>query len=174
MLPLRPCLLVTTRTRPLHPDDVPQLVALTLAAWAPVFASLRATLGDELYDRLRPNWQRDQEDAVRTLCEQQDGMTVRVAETADAKVVGFVAFTANPDTGMGVVEMLGVDPDHQGHGLGTQLSTLAFDALRDAGMRVAMVETGGDPGHAPARRTYEKAGCTLLPIARYFTALDSS
>jgi len=35
-----------------------------------------------------------------------------------------------------------------------------------------MVKTGGDPGHAAARRTYEKAGCTLLPIARYFKPLD--
>jgi hypothetical protein len=35
-------------------------------------------------------------------------------------------------------------------------------------MKVAMVETGGDPGHAAARRTYEKAGCVLSPVARYF------
>jgi hypothetical protein len=34
-----------------------------------------------------------------------------------------------------------------------------------------MVETGGDPGHAPARHVYEKTGFTLLPIARYFKAL---
>jgi RimJ/RimL family protein N-acetyltransferase len=38
-------------------------------------------------------------------------------------------------------------------------------------MTVAMVEAGGDPGHAPARRVYEKAGYTLLPIARYFKNL---
>ena len=44
-------------------------------------------------------------------------------------------------------------------------------ALRGSGMRVAMVETGGDAGHAPARRAYEKAGYTLLPVARYFRAL---
>jgi GNAT superfamily N-acetyltransferase len=79
----------------------------------------------------------------------------------------------DPVSKMGVVEMLAVDPEHQSGGLGTQLSMLAFDALREAGMHVAMVETGGDPGHAPARRTYEKAGCTLLPIARYFTVLDN-
>jgi hypothetical protein len=30
-----------------------------------------------------------------------------------------------------------------------------------------MVETGGEPGHAAARRTYEKAGYVILPIARY-------
>jgi hypothetical protein len=34
-----------------------------------------------------------------------------------------------------------------------------------------MVETGGDPGHAPARRTYESAGSRLFPIARYFNKL---
>jgi hypothetical protein len=38
-------------------------------------------------------------------------------------------------------------------------------------MKVAMVETGGDPGHAAARRTYEKAGYVHLPIARYFKNL---
>jgi hypothetical protein len=38
-------------------------------------------------------------------------------------------------------------------------------------MRVAMVSTGGDPGHAPARRVYEKAAFTLQPSAQYFKAL---
>jgi hypothetical protein len=34
-----------------------------------------------------------------------------------------------------------------------------------------MAETGGDPGHAPARAVYERAGFTLLPVARYFRTL---
>lgn len=38
-------------------------------------------------------------------------------------------------------------------------------------MSVAMVETGGDPGHAPARHTYEKVGFGLFPITRYFKKL---
>jgi GNAT superfamily N-acetyltransferase len=67
--------------------------------------------------------------------------------------------------------MLAVDPDHQTGGIGTALMEFALDRLKDAGMRIAMVETGGDPGHAPARRTYERAGFTLLPIARYFKNL---
>ena len=41
----------------------------------------------------------------------------------------------------------------------------------DVGVRVAVVETGGDPGHAPARATYAKAGFTSLPIVRYFKDL---
>ena len=67
--------------------------------------------------------------------------------------------------------MLAVDPGAQDRGVGTALTEFATDWLRSSGMRVAMVGTGGDPGHAPARRVYEKAGYTLLPLARYFRAL---
>jgi hypothetical protein len=35
-------------------------------------------------------------------------------------------------------------------------------------MTTVMVETGGDPGHAPARATYEAAGFQLFPVAKYF------
>jgi hypothetical protein len=34
-----------------------------------------------------------------------------------------------------------------------------------------MVETGGDPGHAAARATYERAGFAALPVVRYFKEL---
>lgn len=52
-----------------------------------------------------------------------------------------------------------------------RLSLRALAWMKSAGMSVAMVETGGDPGHAPARSTYEKAGFGVLPIARYFRKL---
>lgn len=38
-------------------------------------------------------------------------------------------------------------------------------------MAVAMIDTGGDPGHAPTRRVYQKATYALLPVARYVKAL---
>jgi GNAT superfamily N-acetyltransferase len=96
---------------------------------------------------------------------------VWVAEVG-ASVVGFVAVELHhPERGMGETSMLAVDPDRQGGGIGTALTEFALDRLKDAGMTVAMVETGGDPGHAAARRTYEKAGYVLLPIARYFKNL---
>jgi len=39
-------------------------------------------------------------------------------------------------------------------------------------MTMMMVETGGDPGHAPARHTYEAAGYQRWPVARYFKNLQ--
>ncbi|MEP6500528.1 hypothetical protein [Microcoleus vaginatus] len=44
-------------------------------------------------------------------------------------------------------------------------------ASKNAGMSVAMVETGGDRGHERARHTYEKVGFELFPVARYFKKL---
>jgi GNAT superfamily N-acetyltransferase len=96
---------------------------------------------------------------------------VWVAEV-DGTAVGFVAVEIyDPERSMGEISMMAVDPDHQGSGIGTALSKFALDRLRDAGMKVAMVEKGGEPGHAAARRTYERAGYVLLPIARYFKNL---
>ena len=40
------------------------------------------------------------------------------------------------------------------------------------GMDIAAVETGGDPGHEPAREAYESLGFTPLPVTRYLKLLD--
>jgi ribosomal protein S18 acetylase RimI-like enzyme len=85
--------------------------------------------------------------------------------------VGFVAVKFHSAPHMGEISMIAVEPDYQHRGIGTALTAFALDRMRDAGMSVAMLETGDDPGHAPARRTYEKVGFGLLPIARYFKKL---
>nr|WP_315789769.1 GNAT family N-acetyltransferase [Fischerella sp. JS2] len=72
---------------------------------------------------------------------------------------------------LGEIYMIAVDPDYQRQGIGSTLIEFALDWMKAAGMSVAMVETGGDPGHAPARCTYEKLGFGLLAIARYFKKL---
>ena len=72
---------------------------------------------------------------------------------------------------MGEIHMIAVDPDFQRRGAATALTNHSLAWLKQAGMTTAMVETGGDPGHAPARRTYESAGFRPLPIARYFKKL---
>jgi ribosomal protein S18 acetylase RimI-like enzyme len=158
------------RIRPFEDRDTEAVVDLSLRAWAPAFASLEQTLGSEIFRRQHPDWREDQRRAVEDACATKKGW-VWVAE-GGASAVGFVAVEFHhPERSMGAISMLTVDPDHQGRGIGTALIGFALDRLKDAGMKVAMVETGGDPGHAPARRVYEKAGYTLLPIARYFKNL---
>ena len=82
--------------------------------------------------------------------------------------VGFVALKLHPDDNMGEVYMIAVDPDSQGNGIATALMEFALDWMKKAKLTMVMVDTGSDPGHAPARRTYEKLGFELWPVSRYF------
>ena len=107
---------------------------------------------------------------MASLCRGDGRDIVWVAEIAGV-VVGFVAYVLDEESRTGKITYLVVDPAYQQRGVGTKLSHLALDRMREAGMEIAQVETGGDPGHAPARRSYEKAGFTALPIARCFQVL---
>ncbi|HEV8194321.1 MAG TPA: GNAT family N-acetyltransferase [Ktedonobacterales bacterium] len=89
----------------------------------------------------------------------------------DDVVAGFIAYAVNGDEATGEVELLAVHPDYQNRGIGTQLNTFALDKMKVAGVTLAVIATGGDPGHAPARRSDEKAGYTGLPLARYYKDL---
>jgi GNAT superfamily N-acetyltransferase len=160
---------VDVQIRPLHQDDTADIVDLSLRAWKPVFESLEAVLGRTIFLLLHPDWRADQRCAVEEVLAAKT-VEVWVATVADC-VAGFAAAKLHTERRLGEVFMIAVDPRYQNNGVGAQLMSFALDRLRDQGMQVAMVDTGGDPGHAPARHVYEKTGFTLLPVARYFKAL---
>jgi ribosomal protein S18 acetylase RimI-like enzyme len=160
---------MSLRIEPYADQQRGAVVELSLRAWEPVFASLRTALGPAVYQALVPDWRVSQRQAVEGVCAADDSH-VWVALDGEAPV-GFVALKLHSGESMGEIYMLAVDPAAQGRGVGSALTDFALARMKAAGMAVAMVETGGDPGHAPARRTYEKAGFDLLPIARYFKKL---
>ena len=71
----------------------------------------------------------------------------------------------------GEVILLAVHPDYQNKNIGTDLNLKAIENMTMAGMKLAVVETGGEESHAQARKAYEKAGYVGLPIVRYFKNL---
>lgn len=115
------------------------------------------------------DWRANQQKAVEDVLTAPDRQ-VWVAIEGNS-TVGFVAVRLHSDSQLGEVYMIAVDPDFQRRGIGATLTKFALDWMKGAGMSMAMVETGGDPGHAPARRTYVKMGFGVLPIARYFKKL---
>ncbi|MGN6790861.1 MAG: GNAT family N-acetyltransferase [Streptosporangiaceae bacterium] len=159
------------RIRTYHAADERPVVELSLLAWEPVFASLERELGHELSDRLHGDWRQYQETAVRAVLADEAvrvWVALAVGPGAGDRVAGFVAATLHARRSIGEIVMLAVRPQEQNRGIGTALTEFATDWLRSAGMRVAMVETGGDEGHAPARRCYERADYQPLPVVRYF------
>ena len=153
-------------------DDLDAIVQLSLLAWEPVFHSLEHVLGHGIFALLWPDWRDGQAKGVTSACKDQEKYTTLVAEV-DGVVAGFLAYTLKHEEQTGYVDLLAVHPDYQHRGVGTALNNAALEQIRESRMKLAVVETGGDPGHAPARRAYEKAGYTLLPIARYFKDLTT-
>jgi hypothetical protein len=54
--------------REFREGDLEAVVESSLRAWAPVFASLRNVLGDDIFLRLHPDWRANQAEAVRSSC----------------------------------------------------------------------------------------------------------
>jgi len=155
---------------PYNPEQLDAVVRLSLRAWTPVFDSIQNAMDADVYREFYPDhWRVSQQKAVEDVCTAEE-TNVWVAIDAGC-TVGFIAVKLDSESSMGEIYMVAVDPDFQGHGIGSALIEFALDWMKDAGMSIAMVETGGDPGHAAARRTYEKVGFGLLPIARYFKKL---
>jgi len=161
---------VNLRIRPVCDDDVEALVQLSLLAWVPVFSSFKQILGPEIYTLIWPDWKKSQREGVETVCKDGEKTTVWIAEL-DGVVVGFLAYELRVKDKTGEVQLLAVHPEYQNRGIGTELNHFALQKMKESGMKIAVVDTGGDPSHAPARRSYEKAGYTALPLVRYYKDL---
>lgn len=174
-VPVRCCpwlpLGVDVTIRPLAEPDLEVVVAFSLAAWAPVFASFETVMGPHVYGLVYPDWRSAQARAVSEVC-RSDDVDVWVAD-ADGRPVGFVAVRCTEEgaSAVGEIDMIAVDPQHQRAGVGRLLLDRAVAEVRARGLPLAVIATGGDPGHAPARALYEQHGFTALPLVRYYRGL---
>jgi ribosomal protein S18 acetylase RimI-like enzyme len=157
--------------RRLVDTDVEAVVAFSLAAWAPVFVALEVELGHEVYHLMFPDWRSMQAEAVEAVCRAPEN-DVWVADV-DARPVGFVAvgYVEEAATRVGEIQMLAVDPDHQRAGIGASLVRRAVAEIKSRGVDLAVIATGGDPGHTPARALYEKLNFNGLHQVRYYRKL---
>jgi ribosomal protein S18 acetylase RimI-like enzyme len=144
-------------------DHAERILELALDAWAPVFASFQTALGDDLYERVHPNWKQDQARSVRAALDTNETWVA----IADGDVTGFVNVVFDQTERSGEIYMLAVDPRAQRQGIASALTEFALDEMRARGLTLAVVATGGDAGHAPARATYQKAGFTGCPQVWY-------
>ena len=145
-------------------DDKPALEELTLRAWKPVFADLERSIKPEPYEAFVPDWQAEQMRSLNTFCDSGDVYTIVAGR--DKKILGFTDKSFHPEDFLGQIYLIGVDPDCQRRGIGTALINASIEIVKHRGFALVMIETGGDPGHAAAKKTYEKMGFDLYPVAR--------
>lgn len=161
---------MTFRIIAFTPAHTSQILALSMRAWAPVFGTFRPAVQDYVYANFYPEgWEVRQATDIGAFLE-DEGDRVWLAMRDDA-LLGWVGIRIHAEDSMGEIYVLAVDPDHQRQGVAAALMDFAMERMRAEGMKMVMVETGDDPGHAPSRATYESAGFTRWPVARYFREL---
>lgn len=160
-----------TVIRDLEPGEVEAAVEIALAAWAPIYASFRRIMGEELFEAAFPDWRAQKAGGVRDACSAARPAIVCAAERK-GRIVGFITAYPNDHSGIAEIGNNAVHPDFQGQEIGTAMYRHVLIRLKDLGMRFAKVLTGGDPAHAPARRAYQKAGFAIqVPAVTYYRRL---
>ena len=79
----------------------------------------------------------------------------------ESRIVGFITIRMDKESLVGEIGLNAIDPNFSQRGLGTKLYQFAVGIMKEAGMKVATVATGGDPSHLPARKAYRRAGFTI-------------
>ncbi|MFN3602461.1 MAG: GNAT family N-acetyltransferase [Dietzia sp.] len=150
-----------------------EIVELSRRAWSPVLRELERVVPAFVYESFYPNgwWERQRADVEAILTDEPAAVMV-ARDPGTGAVVGWVSTRLHREDSMGEVYILAVDPDRQRQGVARRLLDAAHETMRRAGVTMAMVETGDDPGHAGSRAAYESAGYQRWPVARYFLDLD--
>jgi GNAT superfamily N-acetyltransferase len=146
------------------------IVALSVRSWTPVFERMTPAVPEYVYANFYPKgWEARQVSDIKLfLRSEPENIWVAVDEGVP---LGWVGIRLHPEDQMGELYILAVDPEHQRRGIAAALIDHAIAQIRSTGMRMVMVETGDDPGHAPSRAAYESAGFERWPVARYFREL---
>lgn len=141
-------------------DDLDNLEVIRLKAFQPIFDSFRNILGDTIYEIAQLAEDLAQKDLLKSLFD-QDSIWKTWKVTYEHETVGFISIRIDESSKVGEIGLNAVDPDFSKKGIGTQMYHFAVDIMKQAGMKVATVATGGDPAHLPARKAYRKAGFTV-------------
>ena len=129
---------------------------------------MREIYGDELFERLRPDWSSAQ--AAQVDAWFNDPQTSSWVAELDSVTVGFIVTTCDQSTGMGMLEIIAVHPDQQRQGIGARLISHALAHLRDAGVAYVEAYIRDFAGHAPAHQALRSQGFTrraVMPVLLY-------
>lgn len=151
-------------------EHLERVLRITRAAWSPVFPLMREEVPSYVYEAFYPaGWLQRQLHDVEATC--NDIETEIWLAMLDQTIAGFVGLRVHNEDSMGEIYIVAVDPAFQRLGVGRALLDFSFAWMREQDLKIALVETGADRGHEPARATYESMGFERYPVARYFKEL---
>lgn len=132
------------------------ICAIAQVAWEPIHEAMVEMIGEDVHEAVAGDWKTRKAEQIRRQFREHPEWVLAVRE--GDKVIGFVTFALRPEQSIGEIHNNAVDPEHQGRGIATAMYRHALDLFKRKGMAFASVSTGLDPGHAPARAAYVRAG----------------
>ncbi len=138
-------------------EDHPVAEEIRQAAFDPVFESFKSILGNDIYELAQAKEDQAQGNILNDLLAADSEWELYLAEYEGAPV-GFLSLKLDTTSNVGEIGLNAIHPESTGIGLGTEMYEFALERMRESGMKVATVATGGDPSHEPARSAYRKAG----------------
>lgn len=151
------------------PLDLPALTALTIETFRPLLAGSLVRLRAEVTAHDHGHWEDDYRHEVPSLLAPDEGRFITLAEE-HGKLLGYVGWNTTGEAS-GRLEMVAVHPDARRRGVARALCSAALTRLRELGVAVVHIGTGGDEFHAPARALYESLGFIPYPTVDYARAL---
>ncbi len=140
-------------------------------AWVGIRKVNREILGEDIYKLLHNDWQEAKKNTVRNALKEGKGFIA----LCDNKVLGFTTYQIKEDLKIGEILNNAVSPDARGLGIAGLLNSALIKLFKEKGCIAAMVSTGLDEGHAPARKAYEKLGFKKnLPQVEYYISLTEN
>jgi ribosomal protein S18 acetylase RimI-like enzyme len=154
------------------PPDLPTILDITLEVFGPFYErTFRSMVTREVFEHQHGSWADDYRRLVPSLLDADQGKHVVLAEDR-AEIAGYVAWHTHLDRRHGEIDVLCVREHLRGKRLGRALCERAIAAMRDNGIEVVQIGTGGDDFHAPARHLYESLGFSHIPVAVYLRNID--
>lgn len=139
-------------------------------AWTPIRQAKSNKIGSEILNLGGCNWQERQWSTIK---EHIEANRAYIA-LADNAVAGFITYRPSGIVDMVQIGYNAVDSDFKGLGIGTKMYDYVLNLAKAEGYKFAMVHTDLDEMHAPARRSYQKAGFNCgLPEITYYMHLDN-
>ena len=153
------------RIVPFSEDYAETVARLTVEAWTPIREIYHRELGDDLYMLEFGNWKEEKTQKVLEMMRSGRGYVAIL----DGELAGFIHYSLSENGLSGEIGNNAVMSKFRGRGIAQEMYSFVIEQMKREGVQYVTVVTGLDEAHAPARRSYEKAGFDKgLPSVKYY------
>ncbi|MFW9856689.1 MAG: GNAT family N-acetyltransferase [Candidatus Thorarchaeota archaeon] len=158
-----------------RPEDFVAIDHITITCYTPIYESFIEMVGREAYQEIYYDpenpWPENKTSQNHRLFKEHPEW-IWVLEKR-GEVFGYVSFKLRPGKNYGIFDNNAVLPSHGDQGWGKFMYRHVLKYFRSLGIRFALVETGLDDAHIPARKAYEGVGFDHQDrITIYYQDLD--